>query len=63
MFVYKQLAGSLVGRQSVHLSSGSVERGHELGMESLSERFGGYGRLEIGEDLDVTPHKKTGVDQ
>ena len=32
-------------------------------MESLPERFGGYGRLEIGEDLDVTAHKKTGVNQ
>jgi hypothetical protein len=45
------------------LSSRPVKRGHQLGMETLPERLIGYRGLEVGEDLEVTAHNKTGFDQ
>jgi hypothetical protein len=47
----------LEGGQRARLASRAVEGDHELGVEPLSVRVEGDGKLKLGDDLAVLPKK------
>ena len=58
----ERVARVLVGRQRLGLAPGTVEREHQLGTRPFAERLGGDDRLELADELRMTPEREIGVD-
>ncbi len=52
----------LVGGQRVCLPPAPVQRNHQLLVQPLAQRVGGYQGLQFADDMRVTPQREIGLD-